>query len=325
MRRNVKYRLLIGLSVAFPFSCLRCCSSRKIMWLTRDLFDIGSRSRSFERNLTGIFPVHSLFLFSFSSFLHLSDLQPIPPACERDPPAPAVFSLPPLPLAPRPSPRRSRHSFTSNPGQWEIQPSPGPSPQPSPRSKHKTTASPPSSQVTAATPPVQNAHAEASPSPKSSTVTPSSVLHLSKFSQSALTSPEPSAVISSPNSPSKLTSPASPSSITSSSSMAPNSSSHTVSTTLATKSVVTAAPQPPPPLTWTPSLPPSLPRIFQAGSEKGISWLAGLQACCMLSPNWVHMCDGFDLAWFSSWFSTQSCSAGQIQCALHCRHSERCF
>uniref|UniRef100_A0A673A374 EH domain binding protein 1 like 1 n=1 Tax=Sphaeramia orbicularis TaxID=375764 RepID=A0A673A374_9TELE len=56
-------------------------------------------------------------------------------ATEGGPPNPA--SRPPLPIAPRPSPRRSRHSFSSTPVQSEIQPSPGSSPQPSPRSKHK--------------------------------------------------------------------------------------------------------------------------------------------------------------------------------------------
>ncbi|GLD46579.1 EH domain-binding protein 1-like protein 1 isoform X6, partial [Lates japonicus] len=40
---------------------------------------------------------------------------------------------PPLPIAPRPSPRHSRHPFSTAPVQSEIQPSPGPSPQPSPR------------------------------------------------------------------------------------------------------------------------------------------------------------------------------------------------
>ncbi|XP_075958710.1 uncharacterized protein LOC142960654 isoform X4 [Anarhichas minor] len=97
-------------------------------------------------------------------------------ACGRDggPPSPAVHSRPPLPIAPRPSPRRSRHPFTTAPVQSEIQPSPGPSPQPSPRSKHKKSSNPlllealvssdplpnpPNSQLTAATPSIQSASA----------------------------------------------------------------------------------------------------------------------------------------------------------------------
>ncbi|XP_025766494.1 microtubule-associated protein futsch [Oreochromis niloticus] len=81
----------------------------------------------------------------------------------------AVHSRPPLPIAPRPSPRRSRHPLSTTPVQSEIQPSPGPSPQPSPRSKHKKSANPvlpeassltdskaPSSQITADAPSIQS-------------------------------------------------------------------------------------------------------------------------------------------------------------------------
>ncbi|XP_049894231.1 EH domain-binding protein 1-like protein 1 isoform X4 [Epinephelus moara] len=86
-----------------------------------------------------------------------------------------VNSRPPLPIAPRPSPRRSRHPFTTAPVQSEIQPSP--SPQPSPRAKHKKSANPllpeapassdllpkpPSSQFTAPTPSIQNAPSDVS-------------------------------------------------------------------------------------------------------------------------------------------------------------------
>ncbi|XP_029303867.1 LOW QUALITY PROTEIN: actin cytoskeleton-regulatory complex protein PAN1 [Cottoperca gobio] len=124
-------------------------------------------------------------------------------ACGRDggPPSPAVHSRPPLPIAPRPSPRRSRHSFPTPAVQSEIQPSPGPSPQPSPRSKHKQSShlllpealatsdplpNPPSSQVTAAAPsmqsspsalPLSDVSPTEPPSPKSSRapiITPSS-------------------------------------------------------------------------------------------------------------------------------------------------------
>ncbi|XP_069002193.1 titin homolog isoform X3 [Embiotoca jacksoni] len=94
-------------------------------------------------------------------------------ACGRDsgPPSPALHSRPPLPIAPRPSPRRSRHPFSAAPVQPEIQPSPGPSPQPSPRSKHQKSTNlvlpetsagsdslpdPPSSQVAADTRSVQS-------------------------------------------------------------------------------------------------------------------------------------------------------------------------
>ncbi|KAM6983445.1 uncharacterized protein ehbp1l1b [Tautogolabrus adspersus] len=87
---------------------------------------------------------------------------------------PAVHSRPPLPFAPRPSPRRSRHSFTTTPVQSEIQPSPGPSPQPSPRSKHKKS--------TDSLPPDTPTSTHPSPYPPSSQImpdTPSSVLPLS--------------------------------------------------------------------------------------------------------------------------------------------------
>ncbi|XP_034745025.1 EH domain-binding protein 1-like protein 1 isoform X5 [Etheostoma cragini] len=158
-------------------------------------------------------------------------------ACGRDggPPSPAVHSLPPLPIAPRPSPRRSRHPFATKPVQSEPQPSPGPSPQPSPRTKHKKTSIPclpeavassdpllktPSSQLPAATASIQSASSvlplsDVSPvnpsSPKSSEapiITPSfqnisSSLHSpsSKCSESVTTSPaasvEPSLAVSS--------------------------------------------------------------------------------------------------------------------------------
>ncbi|XP_069574906.1 titin homolog isoform X2 [Brachyistius frenatus] len=109
-------------------------------------------------------------------------------ACGRDsgPPSPALHSRPPLPIAPRPSPRRSRHPFSAAPVQPEIQPSPGPSPQPSPRSKHQKSTNlvlpetsagsdslpdPSSSQVAADTRSVQSASSVPPlfpPTPKSS-------------------------------------------------------------------------------------------------------------------------------------------------------------
>nr|XP_033954405.1 EH domain-binding protein 1-like protein 1 isoform X3 [Pseudochaenichthys georgianus] len=91
-------------------------------------------------------------------------------ACGRDDgPSSAVLCRPPLPIAPRPSPRRSRHSLTS-----EIQPSPGPSPQPSPRSKHKTSSTPLLSEASSSIP---------LPIPPSSqpTVTPPSTQSASPF------------------------------------------------------------------------------------------------------------------------------------------------
>ncbi|XP_051256486.1 EH domain-binding protein 1-like protein 1 isoform X4 [Dicentrarchus labrax] len=143
-------------------------------------------------------------------------------ACERDG-GPAVHSRPPLPIAPRPSPRRCRHPFATTPVQSEIQPSPGPSPQPSPRSKHKKSnnpfleealassdalPNPPSSQVTAPTPlfqsassilPVSDVSPANPPSPKSSQNPPStqntsSSLHspAPKFSESVSISVDPS-------------------------------------------------------------------------------------------------------------------------------------
>ncbi|KAI3373817.1 hypothetical protein L3Q82_022402, partial [Scortum barcoo] len=157
-------------------------------------------------------------------------------ACGGDggPPNPAVHSRPPLPIAPRPSPRRCRHLFTTTNVQSEIQPSPGPSPQPSPRSKHKKSANtppeapassdplpnPPSPQVIAA-PSIQSASSTLPlsvvspanpPSSKMPVTTPSSQntsssLHLPSpiFCESVSTSVEPSVALnSSSDTPSKL-------------------------------------------------------------------------------------------------------------------------
>ncbi|XP_017276862.1 EH domain-binding protein 1 isoform X16 [Kryptolebias marmoratus] len=92
-------------------------------------------------------------------------------ACGQDvgPPPSTVLSRPPLPIAPRPSPRRSRHPVSAGSVQSETEPSSGPSPQPSPRAKHRklvgsvlldsaeSDSNPPRSQVTADAPPVQGA------------------------------------------------------------------------------------------------------------------------------------------------------------------------
>ncbi|XP_068455980.1 uncharacterized protein [Clinocottus analis] len=155
------------------------------------------------------------------------------------PPSPAVHSRPPLPFAPRPSPRRSRHPFTTTPVQSDIQPSPGPSPQPSPRSKHKKSSNPvfpeavassdplpnpPSSPLTAATSSVQSAScvlplSDVSPanppSPKSTIITPStqnisSSIHPPSPKCSGSVSVKPSSAVpsvplsSSSNTPSEL-------------------------------------------------------------------------------------------------------------------------
>ncbi|XP_005727887.1 EH domain-binding protein 1-like protein 1 isoform X2 [Pundamilia nyererei] len=240
----------------------------------------------------------------------------------------AVHSRPPLPIGPRPSPRRSRHPLSTTPVQSEIQPSPGPSPQPSPRSKHKKSANPvlpeassltdskaPSSQITADAPSIQSmpsvlplpdvpAH---TPSPKSSEsvspLPPASLVSVpvnssSSCSEGAADSNTPSSLSSKaacvpPTSissvPPKLpsTSPSSPEPIVTSSSITLQKSSLTVSTSLPhkpkstgsqplsikssfpTKSTLSSEPPSShPPLTWTISQPPSLPKIFQSGSAK---------------------------------------------------------
>uniref|UniRef100_A0A3B4WX91 EH domain binding protein 1 like 1 n=1 Tax=Seriola lalandi dorsalis TaxID=1841481 RepID=A0A3B4WX91_SERLL len=136
------------------------------------------------------------------------------------PPSPAVLARPPLPIAPRPSPRRSRHPFSTAPVQSEIQPPQAPSPQPSPRSKHKKLTNPvppeppalsdpqhPSSQVPAATSSIQSASPvlplsdvspASPPSPKSSkttTIAPSSSPHPPSLKCSEPVSPLPSAPV----------------------------------------------------------------------------------------------------------------------------------
>uniref|UniRef100_A0A096LZR8 EH domain binding protein 1 like 1 n=1 Tax=Poecilia formosa TaxID=48698 RepID=A0A096LZR8_POEFO len=121
-----------------------------------------------------------------------------------DPSTSILHSRPPLPNAPRPSPRRSRHLFSAAPVQSDIQPAPGPSPQPSPRSKRTKIAS-----------------TALSDTPVCDSVTsPPEMLPAPKFTS--------------------LQRPALP---------------HE------NQSVQ-------PPVTWTLSQPPSLPRIFQAGPEK---------------------------------------------------------
>nr|XP_043897288.1 EH domain-binding protein 1-like protein 1 isoform X5 [Solea senegalensis] len=223
------------------------------------------------------------------------------PGCGHDtgPPSPVIHSRPPLPIAPRPSPRRSRHAVSTAPVQSDVQPSPGPSPQPSPRSKHKklteppalSDPQPPSSQTSADTPSVQTV----SPSPTSSTTAASSSLHPPSPKTSTSVELSPS-VPSNPsfhegsvhvNAPATGFFPKPPST--------PLSSSQTIiitspstSVTLTHKSTPAASQPLPlkssspsnstlssepssthPPLTRSLSQPPSLPRIFQSGSAKG--------------------------------------------------------
>nr|XP_043897286.1 mediator of DNA damage checkpoint protein 1-like isoform X3 [Solea senegalensis] len=222
------------------------------------------------------------------------------PGCGHDtgPPSPVIHSRPPLPIAPRPSPRRSRHAVSTAPVQSDVQPSPGPSPQPSPRSKHKklteppalSDPQPPSSQTSADTPSVQTV----SPSPTSSTTAASSSLHPPSPKTSTSVELSPS-VPSNPsfhegsvhvNAPATGFFPKPPST--------PLSSSQTIiitspstSVTLTHKSTPAASQPLPlkssspsnstlssepssthPPLTRSLSQPPSLPRIFQSGSAK---------------------------------------------------------
>nr|XP_043897287.1 proteoglycan 4-like isoform X4 [Solea senegalensis] len=230
------------------------------------------------------------------------------PGCGHDtgPPSPVIHSRPPLPIAPRPSPRRSRHAVSTAPVQSDVQPSPGPSPQPSPRSKHKklteppalSDPQPPSSQTSADTPSVQTV----SPSPTSSTTAASSSLHPPSPKTSTSVELSPS-VPSNPsfhegsvhvNAPATGFFPKPPST--------PLSSSQTIiitspstSVTLTHKSTPAASQPLPlkssspsnstlssepssthPPLTRSLSQPPSLPRIFQSGSAKGAkgAWLS---------------------------------------------------
>ncbi|CAK6957219.1 EH domain-binding protein 1-like protein 1 isoform X2 [Scomber scombrus] len=219
---------------------------------------------------------------------------------EDGPPSPAVHSRPPLPIAPRPSPRRSRHSFIAAPVQSEIQPSPAPSPQPSPRSKHKKSTNPICAEALASSDPLTNppilkscqvtAATLSSPSQSSSSALPlSDVSPVNPPSLKSSSAEPPSAAAPSPSHPpsSKHPEPVSPpklptpETIITSSSTASQTPSLTVSTTLTHKFISTAS-QPPlpkptlsseppsahPPLTRTLSQPPSLPRIFQSGPGK---------------------------------------------------------
>ncbi|PWA23056.1 hypothetical protein CCH79_00002407, partial [Gambusia affinis] len=209
-----------------------------------------------------------------------------------------LHSRPPLPNAPRPSPRRSRHLFSAAPVQSDIQPAPGPSPQPSPRSKRVKMAStafsdtavcdsatsPPETQATEKPPPVQSP-SSASPLPENSATSKSSCNTSPTFAEtsSPLTSNTPPALTSELLKLQNSSSPSPETAITSSSMSSPTTS-LIVSTAVVHKPIsaacqlpapkFTSLQKPPlphenqsvqPPVTWTLSRPPSLPRIFQSG------------------------------------------------------------
>ncbi|XP_054907472.1 EH domain-binding protein 1-like isoform X18 [Poeciliopsis prolifica] len=211
-----------------------------------------------------------------------------------DPSTSILHSRPPLPNAPRPSPRRSRHLFSAAPVQSDIQSAPGPSPQPSPRSKRAKIAttglsdtavcdsvtSPPE-KATEKPPPVQSASSafslpENSATSKSSCNTSPAFVETSSPPTSD-TPPAPSSeLLKLPHS----SSPTPKTAVTSSSMSFPTTS--LIVSTAVTQNPISPAPKltslqkPPelphesqsvqPPVTWTLSLPHSLPRIVQAGS-----------------------------------------------------------
>ncbi|XP_016527718.1 EH domain-binding protein 1-like protein 1 isoform X8 [Poecilia formosa] len=215
-----------------------------------------------------------------------------------DPSTSILHSRPPLPNAPRPSPRRSRHLFSAAPVQSDIQPAPGPSPQPSPRSKRTKIAStalsdtpvcdsvtsPPEMQAIEKPHPVQSA-SSASLLPENSATSKSSCNTSPAFAEtsSPLTSNTPPALSSELLKLPHSSSPSPKTAITSSSMSSPTTS--LIVSTAVTHKPISAACQLPapkftslqrpalphenqsvqPPVTWTLSQPPSLPRIFQAG------------------------------------------------------------
>ncbi|XP_023197584.1 EH domain-binding protein 1 isoform X6 [Xiphophorus maculatus] len=249
------------------------------------------------RTSTGVTLPASDSLFPHPIFHHCVSIKP---AGGRDvePSTSILHSRPPLPNAPRPSPRRSRHLFSAAPVQSDIQPAPGPSPQPSPRSKRAKMAStafsdtavcdsvtsPPETQATEKPPPVQSP-SSASPLPENSATSKSSCNTSPAFAEtsSPLTSNTPPAPSSELLKLPHSSSPSPKTAITSSSISSPTTS--LIVSTAVTHKPISAACQIPapkftslqkpplphenqsvqPPVTWTLSLPPSLPRIFQAG------------------------------------------------------------
>ncbi|XP_028323379.1 uncharacterized protein LOC114476220 isoform X3 [Gouania willdenowi] len=211
-------------------------------------------------------------------------------ACGRDggPPSPALLSRPPLPTAARPSPRRSRHPFSTTPVQSETQRSPAPSPLPSPRSKHrKLTKAAPDSQISEVTAEASSAlplpdepSSKVSTSPPALGVSSTAEPSLSPNSSSSdhregLSDPNSSLQPSSPTP--KLLSPSLEDTVTPLS-IASHKTSITLTTSLTHKLISSTsqsvptlssdAPSTHSALTWTISQPPSLPRIFQSGSAK---------------------------------------------------------
>lgn len=250
-----------------------------------------------EQRLICVFIIHNPVFHHFSFWQNPLPSNPpsVHPASQWGPPNPAVLCRPPFPAAPRPSPRRARHPFaiTTTQVQPEFQHSPPPFPQPSPRSKHNQLLL--SDPLNSAAPPVaapenQSDSSEVSPSPKSLLVTP---IQESSLSLHHPTLPEcgsilpPASTRPSPASGSSanMSSPEVSSSghTISSSSMTPQTS-LILSTSLTpeTPSVLplkSSSPPKPipssqplsahPPVTWTFSQPPPLPRIFQSASGKG--------------------------------------------------------
>ncbi|KAM9728749.1 uncharacterized protein ACNS7B_016584 isoform 15-T15 [Menidia menidia] len=223
-------------------------------------------------------------------------------------PASAVHSRPPLPIAPQPSPRRSRHAAPG--GSVQSEPYLSPSPQPSPRSKHKKTTNtavsessavsdPPKIQVTADTPSVQSVSSDTAPSdvaphlpsPKSSssasTLPPTSCASSLAMASVPFNSSSSYKDTAKTNEAFTRSSLSSTETTVTSSSMASQTSSLIVSTSVTHKPISITTKPPPtktsspqklilssespsahPSVTWTISQPPSLPRIFQSGSAK---------------------------------------------------------
>ncbi|XP_015229418.1 PREDICTED: EH domain-binding protein 1-like protein 1 isoform X2 [Cyprinodon variegatus] len=214
-------------------------------------------------------------------------------ACGRDVDPSTLHSRPPLPTAPRPSPRRARHSFSATPVQSEIQPSPGPSPQPSPRCKRPKTANPnlhdasvsdsvtrpPETPPSADHPPVQStssvsALAEDSIISKSSCkISPDSAKTVAEppnpppsLSSEILILPPSSSLSPKPPITSSFMSPQTTSlTVSATSTHKPTSAASKLSSSSQTPSLPNDSPSVQPPLTRMLSQPPSLPRIFQAG------------------------------------------------------------
>ncbi|XP_038159000.1 EH domain-binding protein 1 isoform X4 [Cyprinodon tularosa] len=214
-------------------------------------------------------------------------------ACGRDVDPSTLHSRPPLPTAPRPSPRRARHSFSATPVQSEIQPSPGPSPQPSPRCKRPKTANPnlhdasvsdsvtrpPETPPSADHPPVQSASSVSALaedpiiSKSSCKISPDSAKTVAEppnpppsLSSEILILPPSSSLSPQPPITSSFMSPQTTSlAVSATSTHKPTSAASKLPSSSQTPSLPNDSPSVQPPLTRMLSQPPSLPRIFQAG------------------------------------------------------------